>query len=192
VKRLVELHEGTIEARSDGPKLGMEMVVQLPAAADEPSATIHTPPPVLAPRSGSGALRVAGALRILAVDDNVDLATSLASVLGMWGHTVRTAHDGSAALEVASVFSPEVVLLDLGLPQLDGLEVARRLRSNERSAALLVSMSGFGQEQTRHRSDEAGFHHHLVKPVDLDRLRGLLEDWAGSDDRVSAPPALVP
>jgi CheY-like chemotaxis protein len=135
----------------------------------------------------------AGSLRILAVDDNVDLARSLASVLGLWGHTVRTAHDGSAALEVASVFSPEVVLLDLGLPRLDGLEVARRLRLTERFAALLVSMSGFGQEQTRQRSDEAGFHHHLVKPVDLDRLRGLLEDWARTGGRVaSAPTALGP
>ena len=135
----------------------------------------------------------AGSLRILAVDDNVDLASSLASVLGLWGHTVRTAHDGSAALEVASVFSPEVVLLDLGLPRLDGLEVARRLRLTERFAALMVSMSGFGQEQTRHRSDEAGFHHHLVKPVDLERLRGLLEDWARAGGRVaSAPTALVP
>jgi PAS domain S-box-containing protein len=186
VKRLVELHEGTIEARSDGPKLGMEMVVQLPAAADEPTATIHTPLPVLVPGSGSGSLR------ILAVDDNVDLAISLASVLGMWGHTVRTAHDGSAALEVASVFSPEVVLLDLGLPELDGLEVARRLCLKGRPAALLVSMSGFGQEQTRHRSDEAGFHHHLVKPVDLDRLRGLLEDWARTGDRAATPAALLP
>jgi CheY-like chemotaxis protein len=134
----------------------------------------------------------AGSLRILAVDDNVDLARSLASVLGLWGHTVRTAHDGSAALEVASVFSPEVVLLDLGLPELDGLEVARRLRTTERFAALLVSMSGFGQDQTRHRSDEAGFHHHLVKPVDLERLRGLLDDWARAGDRAASSPAATP
>jgi signal transduction histidine kinase/ActR/RegA family two-component response regulator len=183
VKRLVELHGGKIDARSDGPQLGMEMVVRLPAA-DELTEPVRTPAPVVVPR--------AGALRILAVDDNVDLAISLASVLGMWGHTVRTAHDGSAALEVASVFSPEVVLLDLGLPELDGLEVARRLCLKGRPVALLVSMSGFGQEQTRHRSDEAGFHHHLVKPVDLDRLRGLLEDWARTGDRAATPAALLP
>jgi CheY-like chemotaxis protein len=184
VKRLVELHGGKIEARSDGPKLGMEMVVQLPAGADELMEPVRTPAPVVVPRAGS--------LRILAVDDNVDLASSLASVLGMWGHTVRTAHDGSAALEVASVFSPEVVLLDLGLPELDGLEVARRLRTTDRFAALLVSMSGFGQEQTRHRSDEAGFHHHLVKPVDLEKLRGLLDDWARAGDRAASATPLAP
>lgn len=184
VKRLVELHGGTVEARSDGPKRGMEIVVQLPAAVDELSAPTRTPPPALVTSAGS--------LRILAVDDNVDLAQSLASVLGLWGHTVRTAHDGSAALEVASIFSPEVVLLDLGLPRLDGLEVARRLRLTDRFAALMVSMSGFGQEQTRHRSDEAGFHHHLVKPVDLERLRGLLEDWARAGGRAASPTALVP
>jgi PAS domain S-box-containing protein len=180
VKRLVELHGGKIDARSDGPRLGMEMVVQLPAATDELLEPVRTPAPVLAARAGS--------LRILAVDDNVDLASSLASVLGMWGHTVRTAHDGSAALEVANVFSPEVVLLDLGLPELDGLEVARRLRRTEQFTALLVSMSGFGQEQTRHRSDEAGFHHHLVKPVDLEKLRGLLDDWVRAGDRTAPRP----
>ena len=184
VKRLVELHGGTVEARSDGPERGMEIVVQLPAAMDERAEPLRTPPP--AP------VRSAGSLRILAVDDNVDLASSLASVLGLWGHTVRTAHDGSAALEVASAFSPEVVLLDLGLPRLDGLEVARRLRLVEPFAALMVSMSGFGQEQTRLRSDEAGFHHHLVKPVDLEQLRGLLEDWARAGDRVPSPTALGP
>jgi PAS domain S-box-containing protein len=185
VKRLVELHGGTVEARSDGPKRGMEIVVQLPATGDDLSEPLRPPLPAQ--------VRSAGSLRILAVDDNVDLASSLASVLGLWGHTVRTAHDGSAALEVASAFSPEVVLLDLGLPRLDGLEVARRLRLTERFGALMVSMSGFGQEQTRLRSDEAGFHHHLVKPVDLERLRGLLEDWARSGGHVaSAPTALVP
>jgi PAS domain S-box-containing protein len=184
VKRLVELHGGKVEARSDGPKLGMEMVVQLPAAERETAEEVPAAVPVRVARAGS--------LRILAVDDNVDLASGLASVLGLWGHTVRTAHDGSAALEVASAFSPEVVLLDLGLPELDGLEVARRLRTTKRFAALLVSMSGFGQEQTRHRSDEAGFHHHLVKPVDLERLRGLLDDWARAADRAGSPAALVP
>ena len=123
---------------------------------------------------------VAGArqpsLRILAVDDNVDIAEGLASVLGMWGHTVRTAHDGAAALKVATAFAPEVVFVDLGLPELDGLEVGRRLRQvADRSPRLMVSMSGFGQEQTRRSSDEAGFHHHLVKPIDLDSLRSLLD-----------------
>jgi len=167
-KRLVELHGGTVEARSDGPRRGSEFVVRLPGPV-EPPAIAPSPalPPVHAPR---------GSLRILAVDDNVHLADGLANLLGMWGHNVRTAYDGDAALEVARAFAPEVVLVDLGLPRIDGLEVARRLRQKvERPPALLVSMSGFGQDQTRRRSDEAGFDHHLVKPVDLGSLRSLLE-----------------
>jgi len=97
----------------------------------------------------------------------------------MWGHTVRTANDGEGAIDAAKTFGPDVVLLDLGLPKLDGLEVARRLRSAGRNAStLFVSMSGFGQEQTRVRSNEAGFDHHLVKPVDMDSLRLLLDNWA--------------
>jgi CheY-like chemotaxis protein len=105
------------------------------------------------------------------------MAQGLASVLSMWGHTVRTAHDGAAALALANSFAPEVVLLDLSLPVVDGLEVARRLRETpERSPALLVSMSGFAQEETRRHSGEAGFHHHLVKPFDMSSLRVLLDD----------------
>jgi DNA-binding response OmpR family regulator len=116
-------------------------------------------------------------LRILAVDDNVYIAQGLASVLGMWGHTVRTAHDGAAALELATTFAPEVVLVDLRLPRVDGLEVARRLRETAaHPPALLVSMSGLGQELSRSRIDEAGFHHHLVKPFDMGLVRALLED----------------
>jgi CheY-like chemotaxis protein/two-component sensor histidine kinase len=170
-RRLVKLHDGTVQASSAGPGLGTEIVVRVPALAaarDEAEPASPVAPAAEAPRTS---------LRILAVDDNVDVADGLASVLGMWGHTVRTAHDGAAALEVATAFAPEVVLLDLGLPRVDGLEVARRLRRTaERSPALLVSMSGFGQEHTRRRSDEAGFHHHLVKPVDMDSLRTLLEN----------------
>jgi PAS domain S-box-containing protein len=167
VKRLVELHGGTVEARSDGPQRGTEIVVRLPAEDPELPALAPRAPKALAPRPS---------LRILAVDDNVDLAEGLAAVLGMWGHTVRTAHDGAAALALARAFSPEVVLVDLGLPEVDGLEVGRRLRSAaDGSPRLMVSMSGFGQEQTRLRSDAAGFHHHLVKPVDIDSLRALLD-----------------
>ena len=100
----------------------------------------------------------------------------------MWGHNVRTASDGASAIEIASVFSPEVVLLDLGLPKLDGLEVARRLVGQKKpSSALLISMSGFGQEQAVRSSRDAGFHHHLVKPIDVDSLRSLLAQ--------SVPPA---
>ena len=179
VKRLVELHGGTVEARSEGPQRGTEIVVWLPAEDPELPALAPRAAVVVAPRPS---------LRILAVDDNVDLAEGLAAVLGMWGHKVRTAHDGAAALAVASDFSPEVVFVDLGLPELDGLEVGRRLRAApDGSPRLMVSMSGFGQEQTRLRSDAAGFHHHLVKPVDIESLRALLDtclrDGAAAEER---------
>ena len=171
VKRLVELHGGSVEALSAGPQRGSEIVVRLPAADDddrEPAVPKH-----------DRARRGAGSLRILAVDDNTDVADGLARVLGGRGHTVRTANDGVAALELANTFAPDVVLLDLGLPRLDGLEVARRLRRGDaQEGLLLVSMSGFGQEQTRVRSSEAGFNHHVVKPVDIDGLQKLLDAHA--------------
>jgi signal transduction histidine kinase/CheY-like chemotaxis protein len=175
VKRLVELHGGSVEALSAGPQRGSEIVVRLPAADDDDREPVMRPP--------ERARRESGSLRILAVDDNTDVADGLARVLGGRGHMVRTAHDGVAALEIATTFAPDVVLLDLGLPRLDGLEVARRLRrggsgSDSKAGMLLVSMSGFGQEQTRVRSSEAGFDHHVVKPVDVDRLQVLLDAHA--------------
>jgi PAS domain S-box-containing protein len=170
-RRLVELHGGSVEARSEGIDRGTEMVVRLPAELIDVVAPLPPPAPARAPESAPKSLR------ILAVDDNIQMAQGLASVLGMWGHTVRTAHDGAAALTLANSFAPEVVLLDLSLPVVDGLEVARRLRATpERSPALLVSMSGFAQEETRRHSGEAGFHHHLVKPFDMGSLRVLLDD----------------
>jgi signal transduction histidine kinase/CheY-like chemotaxis protein len=178
-RRLVEMHGGTIEALSEGADRGTEIVVRLPA----PPAALAFAPPAPAP-----AVRESrpASLRILAVDDNVHMAQGLASILRMWGHNVRTAHDGAAALEVATQFAPEVVLLDLSLPRVDGLEVARRLRQTpEQTPALLVSMSGFGQEDTRRHSGEAGFHHHLTKPFDMSTLRAMLEDCMRAKGRVS-------
>ncbi|HVZ89654.1 MAG TPA: ATP-binding protein [Polyangia bacterium] len=167
-RRLVELHGGTVEAHSDGPNRGSEIVVRLPAATDDAPVPVRGAAPASGPHRGS--------LRILAVDDDVQIADGLARILGLWGHTVRIAHDGADALEVAGVFEPEVVLVDLGLPRVDGLEVARQLRlSGERAPALLISMSGFGQEHARRSSDDAGFHHHMVKPLDMDSLHALLE-----------------
>ncbi len=166
VRKLVELHGGSIEVSSAGPMLGSELVVHLPAVAHD---AVESEAPVTRRIESRS-------LRILAVDDNIDIADGLEAILRLWGHIVRTANDGVTALEVASSFSPDVVLLDLGLPGIDGLEVARRLRrAPEDSIPLLVSMSGFGQEATHQRSDEAGFHHHLVKPIDLDSLRSLLD-----------------
>jgi len=117
--------------------------------------------------------------RILVVDDNRDLAESLALVLRLWGHDARVAHDGRTALDVARDYTPDVVFLDLGLPCLDGYEVARRLRLRpEMRRTLLVAVTGYGQEDDRRRSREAGFDLHLTKPVDPIDLRPLLADGA--------------
>ena len=168
VKRLVELHGGTVEARSSTrPPLGTEIVVRLPITEERLAAPAPEPARAVTPGQA--------ALRILAVDDNRDIAEGLAQVLSMWGHNVRTAPDGAAALEIAGSFGPEVVLLDLGLPKIDGLEVARRLLgAGGPPPSLLISMSGFGQEQARRQSRKAGFHHHLTKPIDMDSLRAML------------------
>jgi CheY-like chemotaxis protein len=112
---------------------------------------------------------------VLVVDDNQDAAESVALLLRLWGHEVRTAHEGVSALKAARSYLPEVVLLDLGLPGLDGYEVARQLRGEQGEGPLLiVAMTGYGQDEDRRRSREAGFDHHLVKPVDPHTLQGLL------------------
>jgi CheY-like chemotaxis protein len=109
------------------------------------------------------------------VDDNVDSADSLAMLLTMTGHEARTAHSGAEALETARDYLPRVVLLDIGLPQMDGYEVARQLRRRpELAGVVLLAMTGYGQEEDRRRSREAGFDHHLVKPVDPNELQDLL------------------
>jgi signal transduction histidine kinase/FixJ family two-component response regulator len=173
VRRLVELHGGTVEAlnvrgSAGGDEPGTELVVRLPLSAIGSALQRSASP-------AAGAVRGARGLRVLAVDDNADVLEGLSRVLALWGHNVRTAPDGAAAIQVASEFAPEVVLLDLGLPKLDGLEVARRLVGHDKPPpALLISMSGFGQEQALRRSRDAGFHHHLVKPIDVDSLRALL------------------
>jgi signal transduction histidine kinase/ActR/RegA family two-component response regulator len=182
VRRLVELHGGTVEARSSShPPRGTEIIVRLPMT-DAPAASPSPPAPIAADAD-------VAALRILAVDDNRDIAEGLAQVLSMWGHTVRTAPDGAAALEIAGAFGPEVVLVDLGLPKIDGLEVARQLvGSGGATTALLISMSGFGQEQARRQSRKAGFHHHLVKPIDMESLRAMLASRARRPDAAPHEP----
>ena len=114
-------------------------------------------------------------LRVLVVEDNVDAAESLAALLRLWGHDVRVVHDGLKAIDEARRQHPEVVLLDIGLPGLDGYQVAKRLREDaELDGALLVAMTGYGQPDDRRRSREAGIHHHFVKPVEPFVLRTLL------------------
>ena len=112
----------------------------------------------------------ADARRVMVVDDNHDSADTMAELIRIWGHEVRTANDGPSALECARGFRPQVVLLDVGLPGMDGYELARRLRAEGLAGTLLVSVTGYGQDEDRRRAAEAGFDHHLTKPVDPDTL----------------------
>jgi len=167
VKSLVELHRGTVHVHSDGALMGSEFTVRLPLVTD-----ITTPPseePADLPES------VHAGLRILVVDDNQDAAQMSAVLLRSWGYDVRVAHDGLEALERATRFLPQVVLLDIGLPNMDGYEVARNLRQNPRLQNLtLAAITGYGQDEDRIRSLDAGFNHHLVKPVEVSDLKSLL------------------
>ncbi len=168
VRSLVEMHGGTVEAHSDGPGTGSEFVVRLPLAeCGVPSADSADNPP--------SAIRHPQSMRVLVVDDSRDAAESLALLLRAAGHEVSTAYAGPAALEAARAFRPEAVLLDIGLPGMDGYEVARRLRRESGlDRALLVAVTGYGQDEDRRRAHEAGFDHHLVKPADLETLQGIL------------------
>lgn len=166
VRSLVELHGGTVRAFSDGPGLGSEFVVRLPTLPNDTKGTNehNVPRPTVEP-----------ARRILLVDDNVDSAESLAEVLALTGHKVWTAHDGPTALREVRAHLPEIILLDIGLPRMDGYEVARRIRQLPNSGnTTLIAMTGYGQEEDRRKSQEAGFDYHLVKPVDLNEVRQLL------------------
>jgi signal transduction histidine kinase/DNA-binding response OmpR family regulator len=170
VRRLVELHGGSVEAHSEGPGKGSEFVLRFPAA----------PPRKLPSPNGSGAARWRRGppSRILVVDDNVDSARSLAKLLKLSGHDLHVAHDGPGALEAVRSVRPEIVLLDIGLPGMNGFDVARAIRRETPERMLLVALTGYGQESDRVRSREAGFDYHLVKPVDLDRLTTLIADNA--------------
>ena len=163
VKSLVELHGGRVAARSDGVGHGTELTVELPAAAE-----VERAPAVIAPLLiGGGTVK-----RILVVDDNDDAALSLKKALERLGYAVAIAHDGPAALRAAAVFEPEIALLDIGLPVMDGYELARRLLASRR--VHLIALSGYGQEADRQRSAEAGFEVHLTKPVDLRHLESVV------------------
>ena len=166
VQRLVKLHGGSVEARSEGLGRGSEFIVRLPTLAARPA---ELPPPA-APAAPPEASR-----RILIVDDNEDSTRTMAILQRRRGHETRTSFTGPDAVAVAAEFVPEVVLLDIGLPGMDGYEVARRLRAMPALAgAFLVAMSGYGSEEDRAEARAAGFDEYLVKPVDLDLLRTWL------------------
>ena len=164
-RRLVEMHGGSITAHSAGPGTGSEFTVQLPLAGAQ-AATAQ------AERRG-GAIPVPQ--RVLIVDDNRDAADSLGLLLGMLGADVRVARDGAEALEALQGYDPAVVLLDIGMPGMDGFEVARRIRARSTTRRpAIVALTGWGQPEDRRRTKEAGFDHHLVKPADLVALQGIL------------------
>jgi PAS domain S-box-containing protein len=172
VRSLAELHGGTIAATSDGPGKGSEFVLRLPAALAPEAQGLKSPkgPEKRPPRS----------LRVLVVDDNEDSANGMARLLKLSGHTVCVAHSGPDAIELAREHEPEAVVLDIGLPGMDGYEVAAQLRREACcKEALIVAVSGYGEEQARTRSGAAGFDHHLVKPVNFDTLLAVVD--AASD-----------
>jgi len=171
VRSLVEMHGGTISAHSDGPGRGSELIVRLPLAPAATGNAAAAAPEVPAP--------LAALPRVLVVDDNVDAADSLGALLQMLGAQVRVVHDGEAALESLRTYQPAVVFLDLGMPGMDGYEVARRMRQRREAAETkLVALTGWGQERDRENSRAAGFDHHLVKPADLGELKTLLNSVA--------------
>jgi len=171
VHGLTALHGGTVEAHSKGPGHGSEFVLKLPVVAAQAFATANGGLPVHAPVGR----------RVLVADDNHDAADSLAMILEMSGHEVRVVHDGRSALSVAHSFQPDVVLLDIGMPQLSGYEVARALRKQPWGNRLtLIALTGWGQDGDRQQAVDAGFDRHLTKPVDLDALDRLLSNSARS------------
>jgi signal transduction histidine kinase len=167
VRALCELHEGSVSARSEGPGRGSTFTVRLPAAAAPgPSPAIEESPASVADGGGT---------RILVVDDNLDSAQGLARLLSRRNYEVRLAQDGFSAIKTAKAFLPSAILLDIGLPEMDGYEVARRLRMEPICAkAMIIAVSGYGQEEDRKRSRQAGFDYHLVKPVNIDQVRKLI------------------
>jgi PAS domain S-box-containing protein len=171
-RRLVELHGGRVDAFSPGIGLGSEFVMRLPVveASRVPTSDVR------AESAKSPAER--NALRVLVVDDNVDAADGLALLLDLQGHQTRVAYDGATALEAAAEFRPDIAILDIGMPMMDGYELARRLRkAPETEKTVLVAMTGWGQEEDVRKATEAGFHHHLVKPSEPAVLEELLADY---------------
>jgi len=169
VKSLVEMHDGSVTVRSSGVGHGSEFTVRLPVAT-ETSETIP-------PKTVAGKLPSITSRRILVVDDNRDSATSLAFVLKLHGNEMHTAYDGLEALEAAQEFRPDIVLLDIGLPKLNGYEVARKIRAQAWGEGMtLIALTGWGQDEDRQKSRDFGFNGHLVKPVDFVALTKMLAD----------------
>ncbi|HLQ85820.1 MAG TPA: response regulator, partial [Salinisphaeraceae bacterium] len=166
-KQMIELHGGSVVAHSDGPGLGSEFVVRLPLTANKSVSTTEE----------ESAAASSGRLRLLVVDDDHDVAAGMELLLNSLGHETRIVHDGEQALAAASTFQPDAILLDLGMPGMDGFETARRLRATAAGRdALLIALTGWSREQDSQRTAAAGFDHHLAKPVEADVLEQVLAE----------------
>jgi signal transduction histidine kinase/CheY-like chemotaxis protein len=174
VANLVKLHGGTVSAHSAGRGKGSTFTIELPLAHSSTSDARDT-------AGASSSTRPPAALRVLVVDDNEDAAEMLSEALGALGYSTRVAHDAPEALRVAATFAPDVALLDIGLPVMDGYELAARLRSSPGGDRMrLVAVTGYGQESDRRRTREAGFDAHVVKPVEITQLMELVADFQGA------------
>jgi signal transduction histidine kinase/ActR/RegA family two-component response regulator len=175
VRSLVRLHGGTVEAESPGVGLGTEFIVRLPTTYGPRDAPSQTPPvaaPIRAPVPKNG-----GRMRVLVIDDVVATASGMAAMLGLWNYEAKTCHDAFSALELVRTFKPDVVLADIGLPQMNGYQLAAEMRRiPSLKEAVIVAVSGYGQESDRQKSKAAGFDRHLTKPVDPAELESLLAD----------------
>ena len=163
VKGFVELHGGTIEARSEGRNRGAEFVVRLPVVVERAQASQR-----------AGAAPGAPGLTVVVADDNPDICETCSTLLEVWGHHAHAACDGAQALELIRDITPDVALLDIGMPGMSGYEVARKVREEHGAGVVLIAVTGWGQDEAKGRAREAGFDHHLTKPVDPDRLAELL------------------
>jgi two-component system CheB/CheR fusion protein len=173
VKSLVELHGGSVHVRSEGPDRGSEFIIRLPLAANQHAADVAG--------TKSPATAVLATRRVLVVDDNHDAADSLGTLLGLLGADVCVVYNGQEALKALATFRPAVVLLDIDMPDMDGYEVARRIREQPTSQDMtLIALTGWGQETDRTRSEFAGFDHHLIKPADINALETLLLSLEGT------------
>jgi nitrogen-specific signal transduction histidine kinase/CheY-like chemotaxis protein len=174
VKSLVELHHGTVTCESAGLGRGSKFTISLPRLEQEPGQAAQQ-------AADSRMQQSPRSLRVMVVDDNADAAAMLAMLLEASGHQVVIAHDSRTALEQARKEAPQVCLLDIGLPDIDGNELAQRLRAQPETArALLIAVTGYGQEQDREQTLAAGFHHHLVKPVDTGKLAAIMAQAGGA------------
>jgi CheY-like chemotaxis protein/two-component sensor histidine kinase len=169
VRRIVDLHSGQVSADSEGPGQGSTFSLRLPLRKQdsEPMPQPHV-------SESPTKLRDASSVRVLVVDDNVDAADSLTEFLSLTGHLTEMAHDGQTALERVETFRPDVLLLDLGLPRMNGYDVAREVRRRHGAQMMIVALSGYGRDEDRQQTHDVGFNHHFVKPVDPQALLALL------------------